>query len=74
MNFAKFSRFFKNFSGRILLEKHWVSLKAAPIAIPVDVSNASYQKAYVLFCILRSAYDKFVDISMETFIKVFLVL
>ena len=46
VNFAKFSRFFKNTSGRIFLEKHWISLKIVPIAIPVNISNAnaSYQK------------------------------
>ena len=48
----------------MLLEKQWISLKAVPIAIPV----------HVFFFFLRSAYGKFVDISMEPFIKVFLVL
>ena len=31
--------FFKNISGRILLEKHWISLKTVPIAIPVNASK-----------------------------------
>ena len=69
-----FHVFLRTFPDEYFWKSTGASRKAAPIAIPVDVSNASYQKAYVLFCILRSAYDKFVDISMETFIKVFLVL
>ena len=52
----------------MLLEKHWIPLKTAPIAIPVNVSNTGYQKGFVLFCFWRSAYGKLVDI------KVFLVL
>ena len=42
VNFANFLRFFKNISGRVLLGKHWVSLKTAPVAIPVNVSNTAY--------------------------------
>ena len=38
------------------------------IAIPVNVSNT------VLIFFLRSAYGKFMNIFMETFIKTFLVL
>ena len=56
------------------LKKHWISLTAAPIAIPVNVSDTGYKKGFVLFIFLRSAFSKFVDISMETFIIVFLVL
>ena len=48
-----------------------MSLKTAPIAIPAKVSNTGCQKAFVIFSFLRSAYGKFEDISMETFIKVF---
>ena len=58
----------------MLLEKHRISLKTVPIAIPVNVSNTGYQKGFALFIFLRSAFGKFMDISMETFIKVFLVL
>ena len=76
MNFAIFVRFFKNISGRMLLEKHWISPKVVPIAFSVSVSNTGQQKGFELFCcfFLRSAYSKFVNISMEPFIKVFLVL
>ena len=73
VSFANFLRFFKNISGRMLLEKHWISLKTVPIAFPVNVSNTGQQKGFELF-FLRSAYGKFVNISMEPFIKVFLVL
>ena len=73
MNFANFLRFSKNISGRMLLEKHWISLKKVPIDIPVNLSNTGYQKGFVLFNFLRSAYRKFVDISMGVFIKAFLV-
>ena len=77
----------------MFLEKHWISLKAVPIAFPVNVSNTGSQKGnfsfyfFILFCFilflffilfyfifLRSAYGKFVNTSMEPFIKVFLVL
>ena len=71
VNFAKYSRFFKNTYGRIILKKHWISLKTTPIAIPVNVSNASYQKGCVFFYFLRAAYGNFVDISMEISVKVF---
>ena len=57
----------------MLLEKHWISLKEAPIAVPGNDSNTDYQNGS-FFSVLRSAYGKFVDISVETFIKVFLVL
>ena len=52
----------------MLLERHWILLKTTPVAIHDHdtVSNACNQKV--------SAYGKFVDISMETFIKVFLLL
>ena len=66
------TRFFKYTSGRLLLSEHWVSLKKAPIAIAINISNASYQKEFVLS--LRFAYGKFVEISLETFVGVFLVL
>ena len=46
----------------------------APIAIAINVANASYQKEFVSFSFSKSAYGKFVEISMETFIKVFLLL
>ena len=39
----------------------------------MNVSNASYQNELVLF-FFRSAYSKFVEVSTESFIKVFLVL
>ena len=74
MNFAIFLRFFKNLSEQMLLVKHWISQKMALIAIPVNVSNTGYQKGFALFTFSRSANGKFVDISTETFIKVFLVL
>ena len=68
MNFANLLHFFKN-----ILDKHWISLKAAPIAIPVNASNTGHQKRFVLFNFSRSAYGKYEDISIETFIKVFVV-
>ena len=58
----------------MLLGKHRISLKTIPIAKPVNVCNTGSQKMFVLFSFLMSAYGKFVDVSMETFIKVFLVL
>ena len=48
LNFANFLRFFKNISGRLLQEKHWISLKMAPIAIPVNVSNTGYLNGNLL--------------------------
>ena len=66
----------------MLLEKHWVSLKTVPIAFPVNVSKLISKKdlnfsmffLLLLLLFLSSAYGKFVNISMEPFIKVFLVL
>ena len=63
--FRKVFTFFKNTSGQTHLEKHWNTIKTAPIAIPVIVSNASYGKGFVLFRFLRFAYNKFLDISMK---------
>ena len=40
----------------------------------VVVSNTSYQKEFLLFSFLRSVHSKFWEISIETFIKIFLVL
>ena len=37
--FCSFLRFFKNISGQMLLEKHWISLKTVPRAITINVSN-----------------------------------
>ena len=68
MNFANLLHFFKN-----IVDKHWISLKAAPIATPVNASNTGYQKRFVLFNFLRSAYGKYEGIYIETFIKVFVV-
>ena len=74
VNFTNFLRFFKNIAGQMLQEKHWISLKTAPTAIPINFSNTGYQKRLArIFSFLRSAYGKFVDIFMETFIKVFSV-
>ena len=58
----------------LLLEGHWISLKMVPIAIVINVSNTSYQKELALFSFLRSAYDKNMEISIETFSNVFLAL
>ena len=67
----------------MLLEKHWVSLKTVPIAFPVNVSKLISKKdlnfsmfllLLLLLLFLSSAYGKFMNISMEPFIKVFLVL
>ena len=65
---------FKFLSGQLLQEEQWISLNMVPIAIVINVSNTSYQKEFIMFLFLRSAYSKFVENSVETFIKVFLVL
>ena len=65
---------FKFLSGQLLQEEQWISLNMVPIAIVINVSNTSYQKEFIMFSFLRSAYSKFVENSVETFIKVFLVL
>ena len=44
VNFANFLLFFKNISGQMLLEKHWISLKMVPIAFPVNVSKLISKK------------------------------
>ena len=62
---------FKYSSRGLLLKEHWISLKMAAIAIPINVSDASHQNKFVF---LRSAYGKFVEVPIETFLKVFLVL
>ena len=64
--------FFKYIPGQLLLEEHWISLKMTPIAIAVNVSNASYLR-FILVSFFRSAYNKFVEISIEAFVKVFLL-
>ena len=79
----QFLNFFLRTSGQILLEKHWILLKTVPIAFPVNVSKLISKKDlnFSLFLLLllllllffSSAYGKFVNISMEPFIKVFLV-
>ena len=43
------------------------------VAIAINASNASYQKKFLLFSFLRSAYGKFEEISREICIEVFLV-
>ena len=54
----------------MLLEKHWTSPKAVPIAFPVNFFTTGWQKGLELFFFfLRSAYSKFVNISIEPFIK-----
>ena len=56
----------------MLQEKHWISLKTAPTAIPINFSNTGYQKGLArTFQFFEVC--KFVDIFMETFIKVFSV-
>ena len=49
--------------GWLLLIEGWISLKMAPIALAINISNASYQREFVFFSYLRSAYGKFVEIS-----------
>ena len=61
------SRFFKYTFGWLLLIKRWMSLKMAPIAIAINISNASYQREFAFFSYLRSAYGKFVEISKVYF-------
>ena len=56
LNSCEFLRFFKNISGRMLLEKHWVSLKTVPIAFPVNVSNTDKQKGLKLFVFFFSFF------------------
>ena len=65
--------FFKYISGQLLLEEHWISLKMTPVAVAMNVSNASYQKEFLLFSFFESPNGKFVEMSIKTFIKVFLV-
>ena len=66
--------FFKYTSRLSLLKEHWILLKMVPITIVIDVSNISYQKDFELFSFFRSTYGKFVKISIETFINLFLLL
>ena len=47
----------------MLSQERWISLKMGPIIIAID---------FPLFS--KSAYDKFVEILIEAFIKFFLVL
>ena len=56
--------FFKYTSRRLLLKKQWISIKFAPIAIAMNFS------CFSLF--LRLVYGNLLEISMETFIQVFL--
>ena len=72
MNFAKFSRFFKDISGRMLLEKHWISPKTAPIAIPVNVSNTWL--ANRIFTFFKVCLRQTLGCFYGNFIEVFLVL
>ena len=44
-----------------------------PTSIAINVPNANYQKDFIIFSFLRSAYSNFVKIIIETF-KVSLVL
>ena len=76
VSFAKefWIHFFKYTSRQLLLKEHWISLKMVIIAIVINVSNNSYQKEFITFSFLGSAYSKFVEISIEILIKVFLVL
>ena len=37
--------------------------KMTPISFAINVSDASYQRKFILFSYLRSAYNKFVEIS-----------
>ena len=43
-------------------------------SVVIDVSNVSYQKEFERFSFLRSAYVKFVEMFIETFINLFLLL
>ena len=46
--------FFKYTSGQLLLEEHWISQKWCQyLPIPINVSNACYQKEFVLFSFSR---------------------
>ena len=48
--------------------------KITLIIIAMNVSNTSCQKEFMRVPLLRSTYGKFVEISIESFMKVFLVL
>ena len=41
----------------------WISLKMAPVAIVINISNASHQREFIFFSYLISGYGKFVEIS-----------
>ena len=44
------------------------------MTIVIYVSNVSYQREFELFSFLRSAYEKFVDMFIEAFINLFVLL
>ena len=62
------THFSKYIYGWLLLEKHWISLKKAPILIAMKVFSASYHKEFLLF-FLRTADGNFVEISVESSAK-----
>ena len=63
--------FFKYSFGWLLLIDSWISIKVALIVIAINVSKDSYQREFVFFSYLRSAYSKFVEISKKLFFFVF---
>ena len=49
VNFAIFLRFFKNISGRMLLEKHWISLKMLMTLILVSKKDLNFSFYFFIF-------------------------
>ena len=45
-----------------------------PITIVINVSNISYQRVSELFSFLRSDYGKFVEMFIDAFVNLFLLL
>ena len=65
------TRFFKYISGRVLLEEYWISLKMAPITIALKVSNAAYQKEFVLFTFCEICFRQFCENFYRNFYQSF---
>ena len=68
---CEFWKLFKYTSQWLLLREHWIALQMVTITIANNISNA---KELHFFFFLRLAYGNFVEISIATFAKVFLVL
>ena len=64
------TRFLMIISGRLLPEGHNILLKTLATAISNDISEAYYQKGFVIY-FLRSTYSRFMEFFTETYNKGF---